>query len=79
MLTIANAESRRVFVLLSAFEDREITSEELLDGLSAVSSEVLQVAATFGMMREAWQGFSRRQDSAKRLCKTLAESTRCLC
>ena len=78
MLTIANAESRRVFTLVSAFEDRQITLDELMDGLGNVSSETLQVAATFGMIREPWQAFSARLGSARRICQTLATSVRCL-
>jgi hypothetical protein len=78
MLTIANAESRTVFVLVSAFEDREITLEELMDGLGRVSSEALQVAATFGMLSEPWQAFNARLGSARRVCQMLAASTRCL-
>jgi hypothetical protein len=78
MSTIANAESRTVFVLVSAFEDRQITLDELMDGLGRVSSEALQVAATFGMSREPWQPFSARLGSARRVCQTLAAAMRSL-
>jgi hypothetical protein len=78
MPMIANAESRRVFTLLSAFEDRQITLEEFMDGLGNVSSETLQVAATFGMLREPWHSFSARLGSARQICQTLASSVRCL-
>ena len=40
MITLANAESRRVTELVAAFEDHEITAHELCECLEGLSSEV---------------------------------------
>ena len=79
MQTLANAESRRVFELVTAFEERQITLGELQDGLRPVSSETLQVAATFGSARDAFDPGTPRLHSARLVVRTLAAVTRSRC
>ena len=76
MQTLSNAESRRVFDLVSAFEECQITVGELHDGLLPVSSETLQVVATFGSARDAFEPGTPRMHSARLIVRTLAALTR---
>ena len=55
MQSLSNSESRRVFELVTAFEEHQITLSELNDCLKPVSSETLQVVATFGSARDAFE------------------------
>jgi hypothetical protein len=68
-----------VLDLIAAFEEREITLGELEDCLTAVSSETLQVIATFGSARDAFEPGTPRMHSARRVVRELATATRCRC
>lgn len=79
MQTLSNVESRRVSELVAAFEDRQITLNELQECLSPVSSETLQVVATFGAVRDAFEPRIMRLHSARPLIRSLASVARCRC
>ncbi|HYP06435.1 MAG TPA: hypothetical protein VER03_09355 [Bryobacteraceae bacterium] len=77
MQIVSNAESRRVYELVSAFEDQQITLRELQEALSPVSSETLQVVVTFGSARDAFEPGTPRLHSARCVIRNLAALTRC--
>jgi hypothetical protein len=76
---VSNVESRRVFELVTAFEERQITLGELQDELKPVSSETLQVVATFGSFRDVFESGTPRLYSARAVVRTLAAMTRPRC
>ena len=65
--------------LVAAFEERQITVSELHECLTPVSSETLQVVATFGSVRDAFETGTPRLQSARLVVRTLAAATRCRC
>ena len=79
MQSLSNSESRRVFELVTAFEEHQITLSELNDCLKPVSSETLQVVATFGSARDAFEPGTPRISSARQVVRTLAALTRSRC
>jgi len=79
MITLANAESRRVTELVAAFEDHEITAHELCECLEGLSSEVLFVIANYRVGSEDLLPASDRLRSARQICRQLAASTRAYC
>ena len=76
MNSLSNAESRRVFELVTAFEERQITSGELHECLRPVSSETLQVVATFGSIGDAFEPGIPKAYSARVVVRTLAAVAR---
>jgi hypothetical protein len=79
MFSVSNAESRRVFELVTAFEERQITLVELQEGLRPVSAETLQVVATFGSARDAFEPGTPRLHSARIVIRSLAWLLRSRC
>lgn len=77
MNILANVESRRVFEVVSAFEECQITLHELEEVLRPLSSEALQVAVTFGSARDSSLPGAPRLQSARRIVRTLARASRC--
>jgi hypothetical protein len=79
MMTLANAESRRVTELLAAFEEHEITTHEFSDCLERVSSEALFVVANFSTGSEDMSPISDRLRFARQICRQLAAAYRSYC
>ena len=79
MITLANAESRRVTELVAAYEEHEITTHELCECLERLSSEVLFVIANYTVGSEDVLPASDRLRSARHICRQLAASTRSYC
>jgi hypothetical protein len=80
MLSISNGESRRVFALIDAFEDFEITTAEFADEIRTLSAETVQVAASVLNLRTSCccegQPWLR---TAGMLCRQRAAKCRSLC
>ena len=79
MMTLANAETRRVTELVGAFEEHEITMHEFSECLEGLSSEALQVIASFTSGSEDLFPPSDRLRSARQLCRTFATTRRAYC
>jgi hypothetical protein len=79
MMTVANAESRRITELLTAFDEHEITTHEFCDCLQHLSSEALFVVANFSTGSEDICPVSNRLRSARQICRQLAGASRSYC
>jgi hypothetical protein len=80
MLAISNGESRRVFALIEAYEDSEITTNEFSDEIRMLSSETVQVAASVLNLRTSCYCEGRpRLSKASLLCRQRAAKCRVLC
>jgi hypothetical protein len=79
MITLANAESRRVTELVAAYEEHEITTHELCECLAGLSSEVLFVIASYTVGSEDVLPASDRLRLARRVCRQVATSSRSYC
>jgi hypothetical protein len=79
ILSIANAESRRAFELVTAFQARQITLNELSDAVQPISSEALHVIATFWGSDPTDYEWDPRLTKAQVTLKKLAADARCNC
>ena len=71
MMTLANAESRRITELLAAFEEHEITTHEFSECLERLSSEALFVVANYSTGSEDMFPVSDRLRSQSRSAGSL--------
>jgi hypothetical protein len=80
MLAISNGESRRVFALIEAYKDSEITTNEFTDGIGTLSAETVQFAASVLNLKSSCCCEEHpRLSTASRLCRQHAARCRARC